>query len=458
MTLPTLLWALAIAVMAAPVIALADATQRRPVLGWMLAGGVCFGGKHLVLRNMPPWADTPLDAQGYALHADAFLHHWSSLPVDPLHHRLWGFLNNGWAQISGNPWWQPDADIPYASVFGTTEWLYSAFLGAHGTLGTDWESWAIASNVAMAALLPAVTWLLAKELGAGRWAATGAAALMAIDPTTSVNASWLLKDVLATVLAMWALLAATRLIRDEQGFTVPAAVLTLALALLSGTRLVGGLAIAIALVVVLVMTPRRSDGLLGSLLVAAGLSVAAYAVINYFPADVDAQRFIDALTGRLGATRDTMLASPQDAAFDPSVGDWTTRLQEDPLGAIAHAIARTLFAPYPWAVFKEPPTGLHHGELYLLGSTVWLLGLPLIALGMIHALRRRTSVDILLLTTVGTLAVVYVGVLGEWSTRQRAFMNPVFFAFFGLGLEKLKSWTAARQNYPKGHMDEGQVH
>ena len=61
MTLPTLLWVLAIAAMTTPVIALADTSQRRPVLGWILVGGVCFGGKHLLLRAMPPWADTPLD-------------------------------------------------------------------------------------------------------------------------------------------------------------------------------------------------------------------------------------------------------------------------------------------------------------------------------------------------------------------------------------------------------------
>src|SRR5690606_12039210 len=118
---------------------------------------------------------------------------------------------NWWANSHG-AWWAPDADIPFAGVLGTSEWLYAALLALHIPFGPDWPVWATATNLAAAAMLPGATWLLATELGAGRTAAMAGAALMALDPTTSINASWLLKDVVATAVALLALLAAVRLL------------------------------------------------------------------------------------------------------------------------------------------------------------------------------------------------------------------------------------------------------
>lgn len=241
--IPLILWAMAAATLMVPLLRIAPANQRTTVFAWTLVGAVAYTAKHLLIIALPQWTDAPSDASGYVAHAEALFLHWSAVPVDPDAYRLAGYSQD-WAAAHGR-FWAPHAQIPYTSVLGTSEWLYSALLALHLPIGPAWPAWAAGTNLLLAAMLPATSWLLAIELGADRMGAAAAAALMAIDPTTSVNASWLLKDVFTAAVAALALLAACHLLRrvSLQAMWI----LTLTLAVLVATRFVGFLAIACAL-------------------------------------------------------------------------------------------------------------------------------------------------------------------------------------------------------------------
>lgn len=444
-------WALAIAALVVPLWLLAPAGQRGTVCAWLVLGLAAYAVKHLLILALPQWSDAPLDANGYAMHAEALFLHWTGVAVDPDAYWLAGYTH-AWEATHGRLW-MPEAAIPYAGVLGTSEWLYSALLALHLPTGATWPAWATATNLLIAAMLPAASWLLATKLGAGRAGAAAAAMLMAIDPATSVNASWLLKDVLTAIVAMLALLAACRLL--EQASLKALLVLTLALAVLGATRFVGFVAIALTLGGIFVIGVARRDALHWTPLLAVALSLLVSASIATYPLDPDHTQIDDALLYRFDAANATMTASEGAQAFDPSVHEWRSRLRDDPLLAVFHAIARTLCAPYPWSVLKQPLTWESHMELYLFGSLVWLLCLPLIGIGVVKVARRRTAIDLLCLGVVLALALAYIAVLGEWSTRQRAFMNPLFFAFFGMGLVQVKDWLSARRLHGKARVAYG---
>ncbi len=431
-----------VATLVVPLGILAPPPARPSLFAWLVVGLIAYAIKHLLILASPQWGDTPVDVSAYVAHAEALSLHWSGLPVDPEAYRLAGYTSH-W-ELENGRLWMPDASIPYAGVLGTSEWLYSALLALHGPLGSAWQSWAMGTNLLIAAVLPATSWLLALELGAGRAGAAAAATLMAIDPTTSVNASWLLKDVLTTAVAMLALLAACQLLRQTSLKALT--VLTVALAILGATRFVGFVSIALTLTGVVFIGAARHGPLRWPPLVAIALSLLLSAAIATYPQSPDHIQALGTLFDRFEAANATMAAKDGARTFDPTVHEWRDRLRNEPLLATLQAIARTLFAPYPWSVLKQPPTWSSHMELYLPGSLVWLLCLPLIGIGALQLTRRRTAIDLLCLGIVLTLALAYIAVMGEWSTRQRAFMNPLFFAFFGLGLGQATAWLALRRH------------
>ena len=450
--LPIFAWSSVVATLLVPLWMLAPVDERDTVCAWLAIGVTAYAVKHLLIVALPQWSDTPLDASAYVTHAEALSLHWSGLPVDPEAYRLAGYIH--WWGIEHGRLWMPNAPIPYAGVLGTSEWLYAGLLGLHLPFGAAWLNWATATNLLIAAMLPAMSWLLATELGAGRVGATAAATLMAVDPTTSINASWLLKDVLTTAVAMLALLAACRL--RERSSLKALLILALALAALSATRFVGFIAIALALTSIVFVGLARRDALPWTHLLAVALSLLLSAGIAAYPQVPEHTQIIDTLINRFTAVNETLVAGERAQAFDPAVHEWRDRLRNDPLLAGLQVIARTLCAPYPWSFLKQPLTGESHMELYLLGSLVWLLSLPLIGIGLLTVARRRTFVDLLCLGVISALAFAYIVTLGEWSTRQRAFMNPLFFAFFGIGLMRARSWLSAGLPHRKTRVACGQ--
>jgi hypothetical protein len=61
---------------------------------------------------------------------------------------------------------------------------------------------------------------------------------------------------------------------------------------------------------------------------------------------------------------------------------------------------------------------------------------------MLVALARERVMTAVLLFYLALVAVAYITFFGEWSTRQRIFMIPLFFAFAAIGWEKI--WNLLR--------------
>jgi len=418
---------------------------RRQAVGWAFAGMLACLVKIALLQQAPQWLDVPWDAQKYQANAEALHLHWLGYAVDPQTYDLTGY-NAGW-DASYGPLWTPQAPITYTGVFGTYEWLYVAYAALWQFVANDWVNWTIWSHAALAGIFPAGAFLLSRFLGASPAGARLAALLVLLDPLTATNASWLLKDTLVGFLVVLALLGAARL-RDRPHWS-GAVLVGIALGLLGGGRFVAYLATAIALLVLLasmLWTGWRAS----AKAVAAGLclSLPILLVLHVFPVHINPSMAGKAVIQRIGAQTQTLRAGKGDEGSDRVVIDWRERLTRDPLRAVATSISRTLFAPYPWAMAKGGLTGANHIELYYPGTILWIICLPLTVLGLLASVRRMAPESLWLIALLATLWLAYTVFLGEWSTRQRVFMIPVFFAFAALGFDTLL-WRRARSATPE---------
>ncbi len=182
--------------------------QRKSVLTLLVLGLLAAWLKVLVVQSAPQWHDVNPDSITYELNGRAFAAHWQGQPVDGDQYRLHGLAQRHAAGLHGSKW-QPDETLSYAFVVGSHEWLYAAYVGLFYRLGTNQPEVVIASNVLWAAFLPVAAFGIALALRASRDVALAAATLALIDPNTGVNASWLLKDTLAsflTMAAVWVLM------------------------------------------------------------------------------------------------------------------------------------------------------------------------------------------------------------------------------------------------------------
>jgi hypothetical protein len=135
------------------------------------------------------------------------------------------------------------------------------------------------------------------------------------------------------------------------------------------------------------------------------------------------------------------MASP---AVDDTVVDWYARLSKSPLKALATAASRTLFAPYPWVIITDGLNFRNGIELYYLGVVPWIICLPGIFWAIARAIRNPSFPAAFLGLVLGACLGAYIVFLGEWSTRQRVFMLPVFFALASIGwadlVQRLRFW------------------
>lgn len=437
-------WGLLALAVAALVASQSDPACRRQAVGWAFVGMLACLVKIALLQHAPQWLDVPWDAQKYQANAEALHLHWLGYAVDPEIYDLTGY-SAGWNNLHG-PLWKADAPITYTGVFGTYEWLYAAYGALWQFVAQDWVEWTIWSHAALAGIFPAGAFLLSRFLGTSQGAARLAALLVVLDPLTGTNAAWLLKDTLVAFLAVLALLAAARL--KEHPRWTGAALLGIALGLLAGGRLVAYLAIVIGLVVLVVglyRSGRRAS--VATLATGLILSLPILLILNVVPVQFSPSMAGKAVIQRIGAQTQTLRAQKGDEGSDAVVIDWRERLANDPLRAVATSVSRTLFAPYPWVMAKEGLTGSNHIELYYPGTIFWIVCLPLTAVGLLAGARRMAPESLWMLALLAALWLAYTVFLGEWSTRQRVFMIPVFFAFAALGFDTLR--RRARAAAPK---------
>lgn len=408
---------------------LADIQSKKVILIWTLFGIFVGCLKNLLLQMTPQWSDAPLDSLTYQMHAQAFYLHWKELPVNAHTYGLAGFLN-GWQLPLGNMW-VPESTASYTSVFGTREWIYAAFLGLWQPTGSNWVSSAILANAVIAGALPATAFIITKELGGSFKVCNLAALIVAADPSTAINSAWLLKDSLAALVCAIATIAICKLCRKPSlKFTL---ILALSLGALGGIRFVALMAfgtVVAGLVVYLIIKKSRPAA---AHLTFAGLAaIALWGVIGIFPSIPTFKQLSPTLTSSIAGQVTTLKASKNEAGADESVINWRTYLADNPLKAATRAVARTLFAPYPWTAITEGITGRNHIELYLFGTLFWIFALPGIFVGMAIA-RRRGLPGYALMALIAAIGIPYIVFFGEWSTRQRVFMMPLLFSFAAIG-------------------------
>lgn len=424
---------------------LADAKDKRFMLPLTLLGLIATCLKIWLLQQAPQWHDTNPDSETFQLHAQAFMLHWQGLSVQADIHRLAGFL--AIHELSQQNIWPADSTLLYSSVFGTHEWFYAAYLAIWQLLTPDWYSWAIYSNAAMAAFFPAVAFGLARVFGASLKVAWGAASLALLDPSAAVNGAWLLKDTAAGWLALAAIWAALRLLQAPRWqisffFACTAAWLgTVRFAALAAILL----ACTCLLPFLNSVNYRKS---VRSITAGAAGTLFLFSALYFTPVSwerLSAMQPLYAIGTIMSGQKATLVAASSESAADETVIDWRERVQGNPLRAALTSVSRTLFAPYPWVAITHGLDFRTGMELYYPGVVFWILCLPGLAWGMMQ-LGRTASLEFLFIATVlGALLGAYVVFMGEWSTRQRVFMLPVFFAIAAIGWSDLRSrWLRRR--------------
>ncbi|OJU99894.1 MAG: hypothetical protein BGO16_15060 [Nitrobacter sp. 62-23] len=424
---------------------LAEPGDRKVSAQFVLAGLFMACLKIWLIRQTPQWLDTPLDAVKYQLNAEALTAHWHGEAVNSQLYRL-----DGLTKIFGQDHWSLDAYLPYSSVFGTHEWLYAAYLAVWAHITPHWPVWATYSNAALAALFPAVSFGIARELGSTTRIAALGGTVALIDPSAAVNGAWLLKDTLACWCVLIAIWAALVILRKPRFMLV--LLLGSALGILGSVRFLGLMAVLLAILVLLpALLVRRRILTSGSLLVACLYGLSLFSTLNSLPVEGVGsvlERPVVALKAILFGQVETLSVSRRadmaSSAIDDTVVDWYTRLSESPLKASATAASRTLFAPYPWVIITEGLNFRNGIELYYLGIVLWIICLPGIFWAIVQALRNPSFPAAFVGLVLGACLGAYVIFYGEWSTRQRVFMLPVFFALAAIGwvdlVQRLGFW------------------
>ncbi len=417
---------------------LAPLKERRTVLLLVMLGLVVAASKIWVVQQMPQWHDIKPDAITYDLNAKAFAEHWSGNAAAGERYNLRGLLAFHAAGVYGAEW-MPGASLTFASVTGSQEWLFTGYIALWYWLGDATQAVVIWSNALWAAFFPAVAFGIAHSLGASRRVSLVAAGLALLDPSAGVNASWLLKDTLAGFLALAALWALLAYLRDGGKARLFTAVL--ALGGLAGVRFVAFIALLISalLISLWLLFKKRSRGL-GWVIV--GVVFSAW-MINGLVAQAPhislAGGFLSVIniivqtptpvTGGIDVLRSNL----GDASADESVLSWKRDLAEKPVYSVVRSAARTLFAPYPWVAISPGPNWFSFSELYYPGVVLWICCLPAIFAALVRGLMQRHLGFWLTAFFLSALLAAYTIWLGEWSTRQRVFALPAFFALAALG-------------------------
>lgn len=426
---------------------LATRDTRRTVLALALLGLLAAAIKIFLFQQAPQWQDINPDSITYDLNAQAFAEHWRGHAVEGQTNNLRGLLVYNAAGIHGAEW-VPGDWLTYAWVIGSYEWLYTGYIALWYWLAEATQTLVIWSNALWAAFFPAAAFGIAHSLGASRRVSLAAAGLALLDPSAGVNASWLLKDTLAGFLAMaaiWAVLAYLR-----EGGKARLGIAVLVLGGLGGVRFVAFLALTIAAGLLSVWLFVRDKSRSRSLAIV-GIVFSAWLVTSLIglapyssSAGAQATDIIDVIVAPAGPASQGVVAlrsNPGDAIGDESVLRWKKDLAENPVYAIVRSAARTLFAPYPWVAISPGLNWISFSELYYPGVVLWILCLPGIFAALARGLRSREPGFWLLVLFLSAIVAAYTIWYGEWSTRQRVFALPAFFALAAMGWAQMLAWA-----------------
>ncbi|CAM5785199.1 hypothetical protein CCAE64S_01516 [Castellaniella caeni] len=425
--------------------------MRRTTILVVFLGFVFSCLKIWAFQHAPQWQEIIPDSSYYDSNARAFASHWSGAAVDGGAYQLRGLLAAHAAGVHGREW-LPDDMLTYNMITGSHEWLYAGYIALWYWLGEATPLTVIWTNALWAAFLPAAAFGIAYSLGAGKRLALVSAGLTLLDPSLGANASWLLKDTLASFLcmaALWGFLAYIRL-----GGIARCAIAAMMLSMLGGVRFVAfvGLIISTALICVWLIFQKRDwsmgFSIMGAILCAwlmqGFLAQAPHVFLDGGKGVGIVHFLIRPLEVFAGGVE--VLGATSGGAVDESVLTWTTSMADQPVHSILRSVAHTLFAPYPWIAFSAGLTWKTPTELYYPGVFLWILSLPGIIVAVFQGLRKVEPSYWLLLLFLASQLAAYTIWLGEWSTRQRIFVLPAFFVLTAIGYASIRSWHSNFHN------------
>ena len=395
----------------------------------VLAGVLISLGKIAIVQHTPQWRDIPPDSITYQLRSEALSKHWNGLSVDSSDYHLSGL------EARQESTWKSESTLAYTSLFGSREWLYSGYVGLWYWIAGPSTDWVIISNAAWAAFFPAAAYGIAFLLSGSLKLSWWSAGLALIEPMSGVNASWLLKDTLAGFLTMAVLWAGIDYLRSERKATV--AILLLTLSLLSTVRYVSFLALLAGLGLVgvwLIVRKTYKPAVVLLISTIGAVTLTGYLYQTPVSAAISMQKMLSAvLVHPIEAAVQTLTARHGDS-YDEAVFSWKEAFKTDPVRAVFKSIMHTMFAPYPWEVFYPGLTKRLANELYYPGMLLWIICLPGIFVAIARAIRDDYDPAWwLLIFYLGFMLAAYTVFFGEWSTRQRVFVLPAFFALASIG-------------------------
>lgn len=416
------------------------------IIGFLVVAGLILSlGKIWLFQQAPQWLNINSDSVTYNLNAQALMLHWQGEDVSTDHYNL-----NGLRALQKTVWAKDDT-LPYSAVFGTSDWLYTGYVAAWYEFVGIGQDRVTFSNAVLAAFFSAAAFGITLGLGAARKVAVSAALITCLDPSSGVNAAWLLKDTLVGFFAMAALWAAIVYAKDRRGGAL--VILFFSMGLLGGSRYVAFVALAVALAFWLVRALLRSEH-------KAALAVTLTTVASVFlhtwlgllpQAPVSPMRAPSvAMSSLVMPARggvDILQTEHNTSSAEDATLRWKESLEENPLLSVTKSVAHTLFAPYPWVAIYPGLTWKSPSELYYAGVTLWMIMLPGILVAVVHFARRQEQPAMIVLVFLAALLAAYSVFLGEWSTRQRIFVLPVFFALGAIGWSLLLSHLKTRRSF-----------
>ncbi|RMH18500.1 MAG: hypothetical protein D6698_06985 [Gammaproteobacteria bacterium] len=339
--------------------------------------------------------------------------------------------------------WEPGESLNYTYVLGSHHWLYPAYVGLWYWLTDASQNWVIYSNAAFAAFFPAAAFGLAIMLGATRRIALLAGGLALLDPSSAVNASWLLKDSMVGFLAMAGLWATLRLVEEGRWTFIP--LIVILVGLLGIVRYVAYLALILAMFTgLLIFLKRRQWKSITGLILAIIGTWVMFGLLYYAPQKVTISQNITTPIKALSDGSATLKAKRESKAADETVLRWKESLHDNPGLALMKSAAHTLFAPYPWVAIHPALTWKSFSELYYPGVLLWMACLPGIVWALWKGMQSRSPVFFLIVVFLAVLVMAYTVFLGEWSTRQRVFALPASFALAAIGWNDIIHTTRLR--------------
>jgi len=405
----------------------------------------------LLFQQLPQSQDIPPDSLTYHLHGSALAQHLQGLTVDA--------NTFGLQLVQGETSWTPDSDLNFPYVAGSSHFLYQAYLGAlYYFLPEPNQQVAALSQILMLAALPIMTYRLAMLLFSRCNLAFIASVLVAIDTRFTVNAIWLLKDTLLTFTLLLFLIYFFNIanISDQN----------------RRLNIIGLLCSLIALFCL------RTHVAMALWLLASGYSaymiktdskvylpvllslLAAYYISGFLKLPIWEFASLETYL-RAGVIQISSLSTSTSIVInsagittpdtgymiDSAIDSFYQSLINSPLTSVAMATSRTLFAPYPWTPMVQGFEGTAY-DLYFPGMIIWLLCLPFFMIGIVCAWQQPGVLHKLLVIFAAIVAAMYIISFGEFSTRQRQFLTPLFWVWTACGILSFREFLKKRGKPP----------